>query len=467
MWVDQLCINQSDQVERSHQVGFMSNIYQCAQQTLICLSTSKTKARGMEWLIELCKNVPSQEDDVPEEEAESTPFLQDGMGMDESQELEIPIDRYHWHRLQEFLWRNIENDRFTNGWIAFYDVVESPWWSRAWVFQEFIASSAASLLYSRSSVSWRDASPILNSFCSTHKSILTNRKWFFELTEFELGGQQDRQLCRIIDRIARTNSQAALDTVYFMVKTKIEWIDGSIGLKKLLAHSRYCNASDDRDRIYAFFGLASSGYDIIPNYSTDNVISNVLIETTKKIILFEDGLDVLCHAAVPNLSRRSMLPSWVVDWTCREDPRMRNNHFGTSSYRLLSDTTIASANASFCTVKSPKKPDGTVALEVCGVFLGELAVRQINNLSSPEQEKLFRSFRTPNYVVCTSYQAECSDQLWFLRGASVPMILRREHHGYLLISSASTIPISKERSMRAIAEELFETDDQYQRILII
>ena len=221
-----------------------------------------------------------------------------------SQQPDIPDERYHWRRLKDYLWKHIGDERFINGWLAFYDIVESPWWKRAWVFQEFIASSTVSLLYWRSSLSWSHVSPILRSFCFAHMSVLTNRDFFLGLTDFKPGGPQDRQMCRIIDRIERTNSEAALDMVYFMVKAKIEGVVGFMDLKKLLAHSRYCKASDDRDRVFAFLGLADPGYGINTNYSTQHDISTVLIETTMRILLFENGLDVLRHAATPDFSVR-------------------------------------------------------------------------------------------------------------------------------------------------------------------
>jgi hypothetical protein len=41
LWVDQVCINQFNIVERSHQVGFMRDIYESAQTVLVCLSTPR------------------------------------------------------------------------------------------------------------------------------------------------------------------------------------------------------------------------------------------------------------------------------------------------------------------------------------------------------------------------------------------------------------------------------------------
>jgi hypothetical protein len=53
LWVDQICINQANLTERSHQVGFMTDIYRGAKQTFVCLSTSKTEGLGLKWFAEL------------------------------------------------------------------------------------------------------------------------------------------------------------------------------------------------------------------------------------------------------------------------------------------------------------------------------------------------------------------------------------------------------------------------------
>jgi hypothetical protein len=39
LWIDQICINQSNPMERSHQVGFMHKIYSKALEVAVCLST--------------------------------------------------------------------------------------------------------------------------------------------------------------------------------------------------------------------------------------------------------------------------------------------------------------------------------------------------------------------------------------------------------------------------------------------
>jgi hypothetical protein len=48
LWLDQICINQSDSAERSHQVGYMRDIYHSAFEVVICLSTDTTKRRAID-----------------------------------------------------------------------------------------------------------------------------------------------------------------------------------------------------------------------------------------------------------------------------------------------------------------------------------------------------------------------------------------------------------------------------------
>ena len=45
IWADQICINQSNPSERSHQVGFMHKIYECADVLLACLGEDPSDSR--------------------------------------------------------------------------------------------------------------------------------------------------------------------------------------------------------------------------------------------------------------------------------------------------------------------------------------------------------------------------------------------------------------------------------------
>jgi hypothetical protein len=46
-WIDAICINQSDNLERSQQVSLMGNIYSLVQQTVIYLGEGRTESKAI------------------------------------------------------------------------------------------------------------------------------------------------------------------------------------------------------------------------------------------------------------------------------------------------------------------------------------------------------------------------------------------------------------------------------------
>ena len=135
LWTDQICIDQFNMSERSHQVGFMKDIYQQAAQILVCLSTSKGNPRGMEWLLQLTLEVPPYHDDLVLESNKQTPTddSDDNCNLELKSELSgfSGSSLYHWDRMVKYIWNRMGDEKFVRGWLAVYDVIESPWWSRA------------------------------------------------------------------------------------------------------------------------------------------------------------------------------------------------------------------------------------------------------------------------------------------------------------------------------------------------
>jgi hypothetical protein len=101
---------------------------------------------------------------------------------------------------------------------------------------------------------------------------------------------------------------------------------------------------------------------------------------------------------------------------------------------------VGSRNCSFRDVYDSEGVRSSVILEVWGFHVDTLLVQIISNLDSPEQRVLFSTFETAGgHSACTSSLVQCRDQLWILDGATVPLILRPQENGYLVISSALVI----------------------------
>ncbi|PNP55885.1 hypothetical protein FNYG_15414 [Fusarium nygamai] len=197
---------------------------------------------------------------------------------------------------------------FVDGWVEFCKVLSSPWWERAWVFQEFMVSSRATFLYGQHSVKYEVMMILMPELClSTLGVLLEPIK-----TRGTGTGKKLKRAKLTRNQVARSISKALS-----VLLAKTDWYRDN-DLKKLLVYTQNSLSSDERDRIFSMVGLANPGYAIIPDYSSENGLDRLLVETTRRIITFEDSLEVLSYLSrdnPPSTGCRKLLPSWVVDWT--------------------------------------------------------------------------------------------------------------------------------------------------------
>ncbi|KAI1010288.1 hypothetical protein LB503_004978 [Fusarium chuoi] len=441
IWIDQLCINQHDLKERSHQVGFMRDIYQSADRTLACLSTPTTSGEGLKWFNDLRDAVPFQEDDGPWQYNR-----QDELGTgdgDESEEMTheserrsdidndyIQSQKQQWSRIQDYVLEHMHIDKFVDGLIAFYDVLSSPWWNRAWICQEFLVSRQVTFMFGNHFVSWKQCWRIMNAFCGMHKYDLLNRERFLASQSQPVGCPGDRQICRILDMVKQRNLNSQIDHVRTALKMKMCW-RGGMDLMTLLSHSRSCKSSDDRDRVYAMLGLALPGYNILPDYSSDMSASEVMIITTRAIIEKEKSLDILVEATKLVRSRNLDIPSWVVDWSSTKASNVDyasrelygNDFIPYESPQCKFETTTNTNNQSWHVLWVY----GTCMTRIRRVTR-EWPVAQFYSAEERHGRALF--------------SVTDGDEVWFLYGLRAPMVLRPYLDGYQVISSAALLGIT-------------------------
>lgn len=420
LWVDQICIDQHNLPERSQQVGLMREIYSRAGEVLVCLSTRKISSRGMHWLHNLCQNVPRRGDDLDEQYRGESSF---------TLTLAVPFVRFHWSRLIEHLLKSVANAKFVEDWLAVYDVFESPWWTRSWVYQEFMSATRARFLFNKDSIAWATVSPILDTYLSVVRHLILAGDLFSKVQErFGADAPEYQRMLRIRERSGRAEQAEGL--VACMVKSKSRW-SGPTDLVRLLSYSRHYATSDVRDKIYAMLGLAYPGYRIIPNYAPEWSLQALLIHTAMRIIEFENSLEILTHASDRG-ALANLLPSWVPDWTCQEDARYRilvkEEPF---PIKTVNDPRWTKANASFL---EPTTADCFVALKAWGTYIDTLITPGLRTATSGGQLGAFYTV-AGDAVLCTS-GACVQDQLWLLCGSQRPMILRRREEGYNFICAA-------------------------------
>lgn len=142
LWVDQICTNQQNLLERSHQEGTMRKIYGYAEQVLISLATRPDTGRGINWLLKMHRRLLVMPDLVA--------ALPD-----------YSKQRLCRENILNYLNNHMHSKTFKQDWILMLKMLESQWWKRAWVYQEFISSACSYFLCGNESISWKVLASIL------------------------------------------------------------------------------------------------------------------------------------------------------------------------------------------------------------------------------------------------------------------------------------------------------------------
>jgi hypothetical protein len=125
LWADQICINQSDKAERSHQVGFMYDVYSSAREVAVCLSNEEKRgSNAIPWIHHIYRHLRALEFNVPIgiwAMLYNPKFRDDGR-------IEAS-----WHDLINDFESGLLDSTFKSGWIDAIQMIKQPWWSRAWV----------------------------------------------------------------------------------------------------------------------------------------------------------------------------------------------------------------------------------------------------------------------------------------------------------------------------------------------
>jgi hypothetical protein len=280
LWVDQVCINQSNPLERSHQVSFMGTIYATAEQVLVSLSKEGDIAGGLGWL----KDPEYQRDSADWGDAE------------ESFE-EVPVGTW------------FQEKKFHTGLHAFYaTVANSQWWSRAWIRQEFLLSDDAYFMAAFEHMHWR------------HATDTFLFKWLQGSMDLKPDDShsdcdfQDCLACTMIEHKARAKFFFGFSVkATHLILEKRFGTDSDL-LWYLRSFSWVCEASDPRDLIYAFFALSNNNFGLQPDYSENYKLQNLLTDLARKAVSSDLGLKILYETKPYSWRSSPGLASWVPTW---------------------------------------------------------------------------------------------------------------------------------------------------------
>ncbi|KAH7253767.1 uncharacterized protein BKA55DRAFT_593422 [Fusarium redolens] len=321
---------------------------------------------------------------------------------------------------------------YIKGWNSFYDLIESPWWSRAWIRQEFACSQTAIFLYHQEALDLSESS-WLQAICHSNLPTISPPRLENDLCGPSAPkGEIKKEVRALINRQYRTLENCHAARFLLLQKSMLGngVVECNMDFKKLARDALYSRATDPRDKIFSQLGLAHPGYNITPNYSRSNTLSRVLIDTAVNIILFEGNLNILLYALHLVKPPSYQLPSWVPDWTSSTV-----SHFsGLRELEIvqLPEFAIPIREDATDSIRFGGSPEGGqhTVLFVRALRLGTVEGVILGRPISGGTGLTLRAWHYLRYRI----EAERGDEVWLLMGTSCPYVLRPTDKGYRLIS---------------------------------
>ena len=269
LWVDAICINQTDVAERNRQVGLMRRIFNHASQVTAWLGEEDTDTKSAFSLVEKISAVTTSV--TPEAVRDNfwTPLFMENMGLPR-------LPSVQWYTLSKLFGR--------------------PYFKRIWVVQEIVVAKNAVARYGSLTIRWEHIEHVGRLLLATGWRKAFNIR-------------------------SRTSPRAPVfQKTISNIKQSFSEFQGGRGmtLGLLLCVTRRFLATDPRDKVVALIGMANNltsqrAKSILPNYSKST--ADVYRDVTGFSIVEEKSLSLL--SVVEDISERqiSNLPFWVPDYS--------------------------------------------------------------------------------------------------------------------------------------------------------
>lgn len=241
IWIDQICINQQDQEERSQQVALMYEIFSKSHEVLIWLGQdTQPYEKGLEFIIKLLAN---------------TSYL--------NAQLDDDLVR----RVIDFT-NSLDPDEILPSLSALY---KNPWFSRSWTFQEAVCNSDTVII---TSYVW-----------ITLEVLISFTRLFMRNDTIKLQIWLSHESYRA--------------TRQLMVLNQYNTSDSDRNLLQLAQLTRDRRATDLRDRLYSLIGLVTSNdqQSFTPNY--DHSTTRVYTDFAVNVIQGSNELNILEYIGAP------------------------------------------------------------------------------------------------------------------------------------------------------------------------
>lgn len=308
LWVDAVCINQGDIMEKNHQVQQMRNIFSIASETIIWLGPGAGNTSVAAWNLL---------------ERHSSWALNDRQERDHTIPAKLEEDLLSFRG--EF--RDVE-----------IDVLSRPWFKRLWVVQEAVLSKNLCIQCGHRRIAWDDFS----------KTVLQSER-HHDRYGFSTWDDGKKGIVRDISR-ARCEHlhKHGVDDPH--PSCQFSGASSSplrmLNILKLLHRGRYLETSDSRDKILGIMGIAEGIDKNDPRFRVDYEVDtrSLYVRFARSMIEATDSLEILSYVNFSSPGRpiaNVEMPSWAPCWDYHNEFVSRGVH---RSNRTILDTLPAESD---------------------------------------------------------------------------------------------------------------------------
>ena len=282
LWIDAICINQEDVLERNNQVLLMTDIYSNSITTLIWLGEEDEYTAPAARLMKIMGSMD----------------LWDLQRRDPLNQLESGHQDLDDQAINE------------SNWTAMRHFLQRSWFNRIWVLQEVVAAQQVTVMCGEYWFPWKDIVQVSDYYSS---SLYCPQRSF--------GGEDLQLLLESSTSLRYTVGRVpvAIATLWLLVKENQEKDRVRI-LRGTFMIGRSLLCSDPRDKVYALLGICRrSGHAhnyprrILPDYNKDVV--DIYVETTQFLLAESASLFPLSLIEDRMFRNREDLPTWVPDYS--------------------------------------------------------------------------------------------------------------------------------------------------------
>jgi len=268
LWADAVCINQNDSAEKGRQVANMGRIYSDAKKVLVWLGRDRNNAaiETVRWAQEMAKEYRRWKGSI--------------------------FESGNYHKTVP--------EAVLQGVPGFMDLLNRPWFTRVWTFQELALSRQAEFVCGMARIAYEDVLDAYNLISTKYQGIVAGRS--LKPAPYRISTSASSTL------FVRDKKRTLREGLW-MQNRPFPFL-----IRLLTRHA----ATNPLDRVYALLGLADPAIQKLlePDY---NLSSNELwIKVTRAIIGAEKDLSVLENVDV--YGQDPTLPSWVLEITKSNTP---------------------------------------------------------------------------------------------------------------------------------------------------